>query len=119
MKVEVNKFLESKRNDGVIGSSLEAELNLECSDKIFMQLNEISNELKYLFITSKVNLILKENDDFNSEIQGLNISVKLCELEKCARCWHHVEKLLPFGGDMICSRCNENIDGKGETRFFI
>ncbi|MFL2743026.1 MAG: isoleucine--tRNA ligase [Gammaproteobacteria bacterium] len=119
MKVEVNKFLESKRNDGVIGSSLEAELNLECNDKIFMQLNEISNELKYLFITSKVNLILKENDDFNSEIQGLNISVELCELEKCARCWHHVEKLLPFGGDMICSRCNENIDGKGETRFFI
>ena len=119
MKVEVNKFLESKRNDGVIGSSLEAELNLECNDKIFMQLNEISIELKYLFITSKVNLILKENDDFNSEIQGLNISVELCELEKCARCWHHVEKLLPFGDDMICSRCNENIDGKGETRFFI
>ncbi len=119
MKTEVNKYLEEKRNDGEIGSSLEAELDLECNNKIFMQLNEISNELKYLFITSKVNLILKEEENFNSEIPGLSISIKSTDLEKCARCWHHVESLVSYGEDNICLRCNENITGKGETRFFI
>ena len=119
MKTEVNKYLEEKRNNGEIGSSLEAELDLECNNKIFMQLNEISNELKYLFITSKVNLTLKEEENFNSEIPGLSISIKSTDLEKCARCWHHVESLVSYGEDSICLRCNENITGKGETRFFI
>ena len=119
MKTEVNKYLEEKRNNGEIGSSLEAELDLECNDKIFMQLNEISNELKYLFITSKVNLDLKEGENFNSEIPGLSISIKTTDLEKCARCWHHVDSLVSYGEDNICLRCEENITGKGETRFFI
>ena len=119
MKTEVNKYLEEKRNNGEIGSSLEAELDLECNNKIFMQLNEISNELKYLFITSKVNLTLKEEENFNSEIPGLSISIKSTDLEKCARCWHHVESLVSYGEESICLRCNENITGKGETRFFI
>ena len=119
MKTEVNKYLEEKRNNGEIGSSLEAELDLECNDKIFMQLNEISNELKYLFITSKVNLDLKEGENFNSEIPGLSISIKTTDLEKCTRCWHHVDSLVSYGEDNICLRCEENITGKGETRFFI
>ena len=114
-----SKYLEEKRNNGEIGSSLEAELDLECNDKILMQLNEISNELKYLFITSKVNLDLKEGENFNSEIPGLCISIKTTDLEKCARCWHHVDSLVSYGEDNICLRCEENITGKGETRFFI
>ena len=119
IKTEVNKYLEEKRNDGEIGSSLEAELNLECNDKIFMQLNDISKELKYLFITSKVNLVSKENENSTSEIAGLSISISACNLTKCDRCWHHVDTLVPFGEDNICLRCKENISGKGETRFFI
>ena len=119
MKTEVNKYLEEKRNDGEIGSSLEAELNLECNDKIFMQLNDISKELKYLFITSKVNLISKENENSSSEISGLSISINACNLKKCDRCWHHVDTLVSYGEDKICLRCEENTSGKGETRFFI
>ena len=92
---------------------------MDGNDKIFNQLNEISNELKYLFITSKVNLDLKEGENFNSEIPGLSISIKTTDLEKCARCWHHVDSLVSYGEDNICLRCEENITGKGETRFFI
>ena len=101
IKTEVNKYLEEKRNDGEIGSSLEAELNLECNDKIFMQLNDISKELKYLFITSKVNLISKENENSTSEIAGLSISISACNLKKCDRCWHHVDTLVSYGEDNI------------------
>ena len=119
MKTEVNKYLEEKRNHGEIGSSLEAELNLECNDKIFMQLNDISKELKYLFITSKVNLISKEDENSTSEIAGLSISINACNLKKCDRCWHHVDILVSYGEDKICLRCKENTSGKGETRFFI
>ena len=119
MKTEVNKYLEEKRNNGDIGSSLEAELNLECSDKIYIQLNDISEELKYLFITSKVNLTSVESDNYSSEIPGLSISIDSCNLKKCDRCWHLVDKLVSYGEDNICLRCNENISGKGETRFFI
>jgi isoleucyl-tRNA synthetase len=84
-----------------------------------MQLNDISKELKYLFITSKVNLIAKENENYTSEITGLSISISACNLKKCDRCWHHVDSLVSYGEDNICLRCKENISGKGETRFFI
>ncbi|MDA9608833.1 isoleucine--tRNA ligase [SAR86 cluster bacterium] len=118
-KTEVNKFLEEKRNNGEIGSSLEAEVTLHCDDQLFMRLSEISDELKYLFITSKATLTHLEENKINTEIEGLMLSITPSDLEKCDRCWHHVEGLSNFKEDKICSRCKENIEGQGEVRSYI
>ncbi|MDA9636863.1 isoleucine--tRNA ligase [SAR86 cluster bacterium] len=118
-KTEVNKFLEEKRNNGEIGSSLEAEVTLHCDDQLFIRLSEISDELKYLFITSKATLTHLEDGKTNTDIEGLMLSIKPSDMEKCDRCWHHVEELLSFNGDRICSRCKENIEGQGEVRSYI
>jgi len=118
-KTEVNKFLEEKRNNGEIGSSLEAEVTLHCDNQLFMRLSEISDELKYLFITSKATLTHLEDDKINTDIEGLMLSIKASDLEKCDRCWHHVEGISNFKEDKICSRCKENIEGQGEVRSYI
>ncbi len=118
-KTEVNKFLEEKRNNGEIGSSLEAEVTLHCDDQLFMRLSEISDELKYLFITSKATLTHLEENKINTEIEGLMLSITPSDLEKCDRCWHHVEGLSNFKEDKICGRCKENIEGQGEVRSYI
>ena len=118
-KTEVNKFLEEKRNNGEIGSSLEAEVTLHCDDQLFMRLSEVSEELKYLFITSKATLTHLEDGKTNTDIEGLMLSIKPSDMEKCDRCWHHVEELLSFNEDRICSRCKENIEGQGEVRSYI
>ena len=118
-KTEVNKFLEEKRNNGEIGSSLEAEVTLHCDDQLFMRLSEISDELKYLFITSKAALTHLEDNKINTDIEGLMLSITPSDLEKCDRCWHHVEGLSNFKEDKICSRCKENIEGQGEVRSYI
>ena len=118
-KTEVNKFLEEKRNNGEIGSSLEAEVTLHCDNQLFMRLSEISDELKYLFITSKATLTHLEENKINTEIEGLMLSITPSDLEKCDRCWHHVEGISNFKEDKICSRCKENIEGQGEVRSYI
>ena len=118
-KTEVNKFLEEKRNNGEIGSSLEAEVTLHCDDQLFMRLSEVSEELKYLFITSKATLTHLGDGKTNTDIEGLMLSIKPSDMEKCDRCWHHVEELLSFNEDRICSRCKENIEGQGEVRSYI
>ena len=119
IKTEVNKLLEEKRNDGEIGSSLEAEVTLHCDDQLFIKLSEISSELKFLFITSKANLIHLDGDKINTEIEGLKITINQMKAKKCDRCWHYVEELIDYKEEKICNRCKENIEGKGEVRFYI
>jgi isoleucyl-tRNA synthetase len=119
IKIEVNKLLEEKRNNGEIGSSLEAEVTLHCDDQLFINLSEISTELKFLFITSKANLIHLDGDKTNTEIEGLKITINQMKAKKCDRCWHYVEELIDYKEEKICNRCKENIEGKGEVRFYI
>ena len=118
LKNNVNKEIEEKRNLGEVGSSLEAKVSLQCNDKSFMQLNDFKDELKFLFISSDVELYL-DDQDADSKNEAVKIDVSKSKNSKCDRCWHFVDNLISYQDEKICSRCKDNIDGSGEIRLFF
>ena len=122
VRAAVGKQLEQLRADGIIGSSLDAEVDLYCSDELLNDLAKLDDELRYLLITSYARSHpLSERPDhaLDTEINGLVIAVGKSSHAKCSRCWHHREDV---GNDEthpeLCGRCVENIETAGETRRF-
>ena len=118
----VNKQLEQLRVDKTIGSSLDAEVALYCSEDIQQLLNSIEDELRFVLITSYAtvnSLSDKPADATETDIDGLAIMVKASNYKKCVRCWHRCEDVGQFYQHPdLCGRCVENIEGKGEQRRF-
>ncbi len=93
---EVNIAIEEKRSKKIIGSSLEADVQISLSKKDYEILNSIDAE--EFFITSNVTKIVK--DDLKDK---LSISVKKADGTKCVRCW----KIVPSVKDNKCPRCSK------------
>ncbi|MBQ8612780.1 MAG: isoleucine--tRNA ligase [Ruminiclostridium sp.] len=74
--------LEKKRNEKVIGKSLEAKVVLYTKD----DLSDILPELDKAFIVSQVELGEGEGE-FSGSVEGLTVTVEKATGEKCARCW--------------------------------
>ena len=95
VRQQVNIAIEEKRSSKIIGSSLEADVEIILPKPEFDLLKEI--DAKELFITSNVTQnILKDN---KSEI---SVIVKKAKGTKCSRCWKIVEKVK----EGKCSRCS-------------
>lgn len=127
LRAEANKVLEQARADKAIGSSLEAKLLLFVADSglraKLQALNPASSlsgncvdELRYLFITSQVELL--ESSDrltgskYCSQTDTLGIGVIDAEGEKCDRCWNystHVGESKEH--PLLCERCVPAIEG--------
>jgi len=110
---EINKQLETLRVSGEIGSSLDAEVDLYCSDDVKQQLAKLGDELRFVLITSYARLHdISEQpaQAVETEVPGLYIGAVASEHDKCVRCWHHREDV---GTDEthpeLCDRCIENI----------
>jgi len=107
-----NKKIEEKRTEGLVGSSLQAELIIQCDVATYDTLSSLGEDLKYVFITSKMSLVKVAG-------AGLTVEVKASEATKCERCWHYSETV---GSDpahpKICNRCTSNLVGDGEKRSF-
>ena len=119
IRSEVNKHIEEARNNEIIGSSLEVELELFCEKDIKNLLDKFSSELRFIFITSeaKVSDIGQQGND--SAIQGMRVQVKKTNHEKCVRCWHSRPEVGTIKGhESICQRCYDNVKGNGEIRIF-
>ena len=117
----VAKSLEVARDKEVIGSSLDADITLYVDEKLMSFLKPVSDELRFLFITSNVS-IAPLNEAKKDALHGDNcaISVKKSEFNKCNRCWHRQESV----GDSkenpeLCSRCENNISNQSEQRLFF
>ncbi|OEG69909.1 hypothetical protein ATZ36_07120 [Candidatus Endomicrobiellum trichonymphae] len=90
---------EKLRQNKVIGSNLEASLNIKHGQKY----NEIFKDLKL------VNLTLGSWDikcNFSDKEDDLLIEAAKSEYERCARCWRHIDGIK----DGLCPRCREVID---------
>jgi isoleucyl-tRNA synthetase len=111
VRQKVNVELEKARNEGRIGSGLEAEVTLCMHKNIFKQLSQLGKELKFIFIVSKVNLEKLENDNEEPIIE-----VKKYDHPKCDRCWHRCPEVTET--KTICDRCELNLNGEGEPRKF-
>jgi isoleucyl-tRNA synthetase len=117
IRTEVNKVLEEARIDKMIGASLEAKIllyvaseQLRSSLKAFSSSQNGVDELRYLFLTSQVELL-----DSPEALQGIKhtmqsdawgIGVINAEGEKCDRCWNystHVGESTEH--PLLCERC--------------
>ncbi|MDP1573627.1 MAG: isoleucine--tRNA ligase [Coxiellaceae bacterium] len=104
LRNDVNKSLEAYRADGKIGSGLDAEIVLHVGGENYDVLMQLKNELQFLFIVSKLEIIKSHNP---ADIQ---IDVVVSTHTKCARCWHHREDVGKHSDHpLICGRCIENI----------
>lgn len=106
----LNKELENTRSAGLIGSALQAEVDLYLNTKDYEILNGLGQDLRFVFIVSRA-------DSHQAPDQTLRFEIKPSEHKKCDRCWHYREDV---GTDTehpdICSRCVSNLLGEGEQR---
>ncbi len=113
VRAELSKSLEVLRQEGNIGSGLDAEITIYADATLIEQLSIFGDELRFALITSEANLApLNKGSSFVIEAIA-------SEHAKCVRCWHH----RPEVGDddqhpELCGRCIDNIDGEGEKRLY-
>jgi len=110
----VNKEIESLREAGKVGSSLQANVELTVPmashGELWEALASLGDDLKYVFITSVMELVAGD---------VMAVKVVPSEAVKCERCWHWRDDV---GHDeahpTICGRCTSNLFGPGEDRKF-
>ena len=106
VRSDVQKALELKRNAKEIGKSLEAKVQLICSDELFAALSPLTEALPDLLIVSQVEVLAGGGGEFTGETEGLSVTVLRAEGEKCERCWKHSPSV---GTDAehptLCARC--------------
>jgi isoleucyl-tRNA synthetase len=107
----INKMIEGEREKRLIGSSLECSISLSCNNDLFKILKPFEDELHFIFIVSKFNLLNIEGD--------LKVEVAKIALLKCDRCWHY-ESSVGSNAEhtTICDRCVSNLFGIGEKRVY-
>ncbi len=106
---EIKKILEIQRKDKVIGSSLEAEVNVYAEGEIYEFIKEHKNELQSVLIISDLKVEKDGRGDHSVEgFENLSISTSHSKHGKCERCWTYSESV---GKDTenpnICARCAE------------
>jgi isoleucyl-tRNA synthetase len=121
VKDAVNKVIETKRTDGVVGKALSASVSLYCQGELARQLNRLENELRFVLITSNAHVVegMAPVNAVGTDVDGLAVLVEPSEDAKCVRCWHQCADVgnVP-AHEELCGRCVENVDGNGEVRYF-
>lgn len=119
---EVNKALEAARAEGIIGSGLEAEVDLYVDSKNFALLSQLKDECRFVLITSRADIHPEAERSAGAKataIPGLWVAVAASLHQKCERCWHRrpeVNANTEYPG--ICERCIDNMTGDGEVRTY-
>ena len=108
----VNKAIEEKRAAGLVGSSLQSEIDIYALGAPHNSLSRLGDDLRFVLITSRATLHYREGG-------GLGIQVTPSPHRKCERCWHYRADV---GADadhtFICGRCVSNLHGDGEPRTY-
>lgn len=117
---QITAQLEVAREQGDIGSSLDAEVDLYCDKATFKLLDTFKNELRFVLITSAARLHpLEERPQGLAGGDNFGIQVKPSTQAKCIRCWHLREDVGSHTDHPdICGRCVENVIGTGEQRLY-
>jgi len=102
----VAKRIEHKREQKELGSSLQAELEVEAQGAALRALRRLGEDLKFAFIVSRV--AVREAAD-----GPLQVHVRASAQPKCERCWHYRADVNAQG---LCGRCESNLHGEGEAR---
>jgi len=107
----VTKALEEARVANLIGSSLQAEVEIRASDARYNALASLGDDLKFVLITSTATVVKVET----SEQEGVEVIAS--KYLKCERCWHYRADVGAHSGHpTLCGRCFSNLFGSGEAR---
>jgi isoleucyl-tRNA synthetase len=105
------KEIEVLRANGLVGSSLQAELDIYASKEYYDSLSALGDELKFVMISSRATLHLVETDEEQKVV------VTTSKFSKCDRCWHYRADVGSHAEHpTICGRCVSNLFGAGEVR---
>jgi isoleucyl-tRNA synthetase len=116
LREEVNRILEAARREKVIGSSLQAAVELYPDEELYAKLAGYNYLLPVILIVSSCRLHepgVRAGDD-SVAAQGLKLRIKVYKAagEKCQRCWVYsptVGEDKEYGE--VCSRCSEILKG--------
>jgi isoleucyl-tRNA synthetase len=126
----INKEIENLRNQGQLGSALEAEVTLYFSADSWLLplLSALGDELRFVLITSQAKLLIdspsNESVPVTLEYAGMKESFDMQILPskqpKCIRCWHRRSDVGQNSQHPeICLRCVENVENvNGEERCY-
>jgi len=111
IRADVQKEIEAVRTSGLVGSSLQAEVEIRLTGNAFDLLASLGDDLRFVLICSRTTLHKVGNDADEA------ILVSPSAHKKCERCWHYREDV---GHDAahpeLCGRCTSNLHGAGEAR---
>ena len=108
VRVAVQKEIEALRMKGEVGSSLQAEVEIEAPESAYDALASLGDDLRFVMITSAAGVVRGD---------ALRVHVRASAATKCERCWHWRSDV---GRDpahaALCGRCLDNLFGAGEPR---
>jgi isoleucyl-tRNA synthetase len=113
VRQEVTKALEEARVKKLIGHSLDASVSISAENDLFKLLDGYADELKTVFITSRV--VLSENGKLpgaleSKDIKGLYIKVDAAPGKKCERCWTYDPSVGNISDEPgVCKRCRDEL----------
>lgn len=103
-----NKEIEALREQGRVGSSLQANLAITAPADDLALMRSLGDDLKFVFITSAVTLQAGDT---------LAVQATPSADTKCERCWHwRADVGTDPAHPTLCGRCASNLFGAGETR---
>ncbi len=108
LRDDVNRALETARNEKVIGKSLEAKVTIASNDKFnASEFLTSFDALHQLFIVSQVKVVDKLDDQATAYEHG-DIVIEHADGEKCERCWNYSEYLGAVDElTHLCPRCQQ------------
>ena len=111
LREEINKALELARADKRIGSSLAARVVIEASEEDAGFLRSFGDELRFLLLTSAVELgSVGEGAERSESVPGFAVEVHPALGDKCERCWNWEPDV---GSDaewpQVCGRCARSV----------
>ncbi|HYM47516.1 MAG TPA: class I tRNA ligase family protein, partial [Burkholderiaceae bacterium] len=113
VRADVHKKMEPLREQGAIGSSLQAEVEVRANAETAALLQALADDLRFVLITSHARAT--QVDSPTDEQIIVTPSANL----KCERCWHwRADVGCDPDHPTICARCVSNLFGAGEPRAF-
>lgn len=107
IRENVSRVLELARKEKLIGSSLEASVELHCTKELYDFVEAAKDDINEILITSGVEVVNGNDGEIQCEtLPKLSVTVKRAKGQKCQRCWNYSETV---GTDEkykdVCKRC--------------
>ena len=113
VRADVTRQLEESRSAGLIGSSLQAEVEVRAGGDKLALLRSLGDDLRLVLITSAAKVVEAAAGAADAVV------VTPSSHAKCERCWHWRADVSKDGAYLgLCGRCVSNLHGSGEARVY-